>query len=274
MGRSQRIGWAVGLATIATGAFAAPGAYASTGNLSGFLSKLTPQIQQTSDQICLATPSDTVTLTKPVGAHDSLVLVVAGQGYGATSPAVAGVSDNINGAWTQVTNAPGVTPDSLHYLSYSVYELPDSQAAPNGLMITVNEAAGQSAASAVALEVDGQVANASFNDSSLSVSANGVMSAPRGSSAWADRLDLTLGMFGAYQYGQDFNPGNGWTMSAAENCTAAIAISSGPTGGWNWSGSGSVPAPTVDVSEPTYYMAGTLNFRFDLATWLHISGKE
>lgn len=274
MGRSQRIGWAVGLVTIATGAFAAPGAYASTGSLAGVLNQLTPQIQQVSDQICLATPSDTVALTKPVGAHDSLVLVVAGQGYGATSPAVTGVSDNVNGAWTQVTNAPGVTPDSLHYLSYAVYEMPDSQAAPNGLMITVNELAGQSAASAVALEVDGQVTDASFNDSSLGVSSNGVMSAPRGSSALADRLDLTLGLFGAYQYGQNFNAGNGWTMSAAENCTAAIAISSGPVGGWAWQGSGSVPAPTVDVSEPTYYMAGTLDFRFDVATLLHITGRE
>jgi hypothetical protein len=272
MGRLRKVACVVAIC-IGTGALGAPVASADVGSPSGaaitsFLQTLTPKIQQVSNSACLGTPSATVSLTNPVAAGDTLVLVVAGQGYGSTSPTVTGVSDNVNGAWTQLANAPAVTPDQLHYLSYSVYKLQNSLAAPNGLTITVNQLAGQSSASAIAFEVNGRLAASAFNDGSLALTSNGVMSAPQ-ATPWNNPLDLSVGLFGAYQYGQSFNAGSGWTMSAATNCTAAIEISSAPTGGFGWNGAGTAPVPTVDVSEPTYYMAGTLNFGFSLTTLLN-----
>ncbi len=273
MGRSQKVATLFAVC-MATGALAAPAASAASssplGPIASLVSSVTPKIQQVTDQICLYTPSQTLALTSPVKAGDALILVVAGQGYSATSPSVTGVSDNVNGAWTQLTNAPAVQsqlPDQLRYLSYSVYEIKHSLAAPNGLTVTVNETAGQSAASAVAFEVNGSVVSSAFNDSSLTYTTNGVMSAPTASS-FGNPLDLTVGLFGAYYYGQSFNAGSGWTISTATNCTAAIEISGGPTGGFNWNGSGAVPVPTVGVNEPTDYMAGTLNFGFDLQAFL------
>lgn len=268
MGRLRTVVCLIG-ACLATGAVAAPAASGSTlsSAITSFLQSLTPRITQVSPQICLATPSATVALTNPVTAGDTLVLVVAGQGYSAAAPVVTGVSDNVNGAWTQLTNAPNLTADGLRYLSYSVYEMPSTQAAPNGLTITVNQVAGQSSASVIAFEVNSKLRTSAFNDSSLLQSANGVMSAPQ-TSSWNNPLNLTIGVFGAYEIQQTFTAGSGWTMNLVQNCTAAAELSSGPMGGTNWSGLGTAPVPTVDVNAPTYYMAGTLEFGFSLSTLL------
>jgi endoglucanase len=197
-----------------------------------------PTISQTAKHVCLGAPADTIRLSGPVGAGDDLVLVVSGQGYAAASAVVTGVSDPVNGQWSPLANDKALTTDSAHYLSYSVWRLENSKPASGGLTITINQVNGQSGASAVLLDVDGPIAtdHLAFDQATkFSDSANG--------------------LFGAYTYGQSFNPGPAWNLQgSAPNCTLAFAESQVP------STSGSLAAE-VNASGFSRFLSGLITFK-------------
>ncbi len=211
-----------------------------------------PSVSQAVSQICLGTPSAKIDFSHAISAGDDLVLVVGGQGYGSSAAVVTGVSDTANGSWKQLANDQSVSMGNQEYLSYAVYEVTNSKAAAAGLPVTVTERQGQSAASAVLLDVTGASAqdHVAFSPSSQA-SAQDVLSSPTVSPA---ANDLAVGLFGAYQHGQSFAAGNGWALSGmARNCTAAFAESRTASTG------GSLSA-TADVGTGTNYFGGIVTF--------------
>jgi hypothetical protein len=120
------------------------------------------------------------------------------------------------------------------------------------LTVTVKETSGQSAASAVLLDVSGPVSEDSFAfDQTLRRSSSPLMSP----SANATSGDLAVGLFGAYTYGQSFAAGSGWTLvRTAANCTRALVESQiAPA-------TGSMAA-SVQVSAVTRYLSGLMTFK-------------
>ena len=204
-----------------------------------------PSVVQSGTQICLAN-SDTVSLSKSVTTGDTLVVIVGGQGYHGSASTVTGVSDPVNGAWTEVANTGSITRDNTHYRSFAVYEVMSSKAASGGLSITIQSTSGQTAPSAVAVEVKGSVDVSTFQ-ATTHVSHDGVLTAPP-----APAGDLALGLFSIYQYQQSIAAGSGWTLDgAALSCSGALAEHQTLT---------ATASPTVDVGSVTRYVAGTIAF--------------
>ena len=204
-----------------------------------------PSVVQSGTRICLGN-SDTVSFSNSVTAGDTLVVIVGGQGYRGSASAVTGVSDPVNGAWTEVANTGSITRDNIHYRSFAVYDVMSSKAASGGLSITIQSTSGQTAPSAVAVEVKGSVDVSTFQ-TTTHVSSDGVLTAPP-----APAGDLALGLFSIYQYQQSIAAGSGWTVDgAALNCSAALAEHQTLT---------ATASPTVDVGSVTRYVAGTIAF--------------
>jgi Glycosyl hydrolases family 18 len=204
-----------------------------------------PEIVQSGKSACLATPTATVKLSKTVTAGDTLAVLVAGQGYGSASPSVTSVTDPVDGTWKRVDNT-GALQSGSHYMSYAVYET-TAKSTQKGLTITINQNAGQSAAGAIAIEVDGTLAAKAYQDAMHSSSTSGSISA-----AAAPAGELDVGLFGIYQYGQTITAGSGWTQAAqVPNCTSLLAESAVPS---------SSAHPTAKVSESSSYLGGWLAF--------------
>jgi hypothetical protein len=210
-----------------------------------------PVIAQSVKSECLATPSDTIHLTGPVVAGDDLVLLVSGQGFDAAAPVVTGVSDPVNGNWTQLVNDKSTTLDGMRYLGYAVYQVKDSKAAPGGLKVTVNQQPGQSAAGAVLLDLATPATARDVQFVKVLGKSGQNLTSP---SVSATAGQLAVGLFGAYNTQQTFSAGSAWTVAAtASNCTRALAESQVVPS------SGNVAA-SVAVSKSTYYYGGLLVF--------------
>ena len=183
-----------------------------------------PVIAQTARENCLATPSATIHLRGPVVAGDDLVLLVSGQGFDGAAPIVTSVTDPVNGHWTALVNYKSATLDNMRHLSYAAYQVTNAKAAPSGLIVTVNQQPGQSAAGAVLLDVTGPVGEAQPRfQSALQESAQNTLTSPsvKGASG-----DLAVGLFGAYNMGQTFSADSPWTLlRSAWGCTRALAES-------------------------------------------------
>jgi chitinase len=205
----------------------------------------TATIVQTGRRVCLGTPSSTVKLSGAVTAGDALVVLVAGQGYGGHSPTVTGVSDPTDGSWTYAENT-GALQRGPRYLSYAVYETTAKASSSSGLTIKITQVAGQSAASAIALEVNGTLDGGALQGS-IHTPSGASISAPV-----ATVGDLDIGLFGIYENGQTISAGAGWTQNAvATNCTAVFAESAVPT---------SASAPTASDNQSLPYVGGWLSF--------------
>lgn len=218
--------------------------------------KAAPGLTVATSKACLATTSDTIALSNAVTAGDDLVLLVSGQGYGAAAPTVTGVSDTVNGTWTALVNDQSLTSDHTHYLSYAVYHFNGSAAAAQGLTVTVHQNAGQTAASAVLLDIAGPVTEdtAAFNQGLQTASAT--LSSP---TATVPSGDLAVGLFGAYAYGQTFTVGSGWTLDkVATSCTRALAES-------QVTGTAGQLAASIKVNGSTNYIGGVLAFSSNTA---------
>ena len=210
-------------------------------------------LRQVAVKNCFQTPSDRVSLTQPVAAGDDLVLVVSGGGYASASPIVTSVTDSVNGSWTALVNDQALTTDHTHYLSYAVYQVVDSAAAPNGLTVTVTEKPGQASASAVLLDVPAPLTESGMSfTQNLQRSSQGAMSSPTISGTSAGQL--AVGLFGASNNQQTFAAGSGWTLDGiGPDCTTALAESQ------VLGSSGAVTAQT-NVSAGTTYLAGLMTF--------------
>ncbi len=214
-------GWSVLLVVIGCCAIMPAAALATTVSSSagGAL-----DIVQSTQKSCLSTPAAKLSLSGPVSAGDDLLLAVTGQGYGSAAPVVNGVSDPVNGEWSALVNDKSRTLGDKRYLSYAVYQATNAKAAPSGVTVTVDQKAGQSAAGAVLLDVGGALKETQVElGTNLQKSSNNTLTSP---SATGAAGDLAVGLFGAYNMGQTFSAGTGWTLaSTAGHCTRAVAES-------------------------------------------------
>ena len=174
--------------------------------------------RQVVPQACVNYEPRTVTLSKPVAAGDHLFLVIGGMSYASPVTNLAsGVSDNVNGAWTMVMNT-GSQYDSDPNFNESavVYQVQSSNAAPNGLTISVAfPATGASGGdSAVAVDVGGVGSEGpSAFDSSPQPSSATTYTGPAIPSVPAG--DVVLGLFNSYSHGsQSYSAPTGWNTSA------------------------------------------------------------
>ena len=223
---------------------------ASSGASSGAAASR-PQVSQSVRQVCLGTPTSTITLPNAVAAGDDLALVVSGQGYDGSAPSVSSVSDPVNGQWSALVNDKSQTTDSHRYLSYAVYQIAGAKAAPAGLTVTVNQTAGQSAASAVLVDVTGGPSVKATALSKALPSSGQAIASPTVSAAAGD---LAVGLFGVYTAGETLANGSGWTADGeASNCTAAVAESQ------TVGSAGALAAPLQSSSAAPYY-GGLITF--------------
>jgi hypothetical protein len=148
----MRSGWCLLLAVIGVCTIIPASALAVVSSGSGGGA---PVIVQSAQKGCLSTPAAKLSLSGPVAAGDDLLLAVSGQGYGSAGPVVTGVSDPVNGNWSALVNDKSLTLGNNRYLSYAVYQVANAKAAGTGLAVTVDQKAGQSAGSAVLLDVGG-----------------------------------------------------------------------------------------------------------------------
>ncbi len=207
---------------------------------------------------CIALPSGTMTVPQTIKAGDHLFAVFGGQGYTSTGSTIAGVSDNVNGAWTELESSPSQSITifgTKFYVAYSVFELADSKAAPGGLTLTVTGAGGQSPdVSGVAFDARG-VASVSARSLQTRPNAyNATFTGPTLRSVPAN--DVVLGLWGFYSTGETYTVPAGW------NTHPSMQVATGQCSGaaWDWtqpSSTGSVAAridPSVNASgdEPYY----------------------
>jgi hypothetical protein len=172
-----------------------------------------------------------ITLPSAVNTGDDLIAVFAGQGYFAPAEQVDSVSDNINGAWTKLAdtgsqsgNSGGNTLD----LSYSVFQLQNSKAAPTGLTLTINGATNGNSGlpSAAVYDVRGASSITSTAFNTTLQDGGPPYTGPTLTNVAAG--DVVLGLWGSYSGNgiQDFsstttpwNTNNAYWISG-QNCTA------------------------------------------------------
>jgi hypothetical protein len=185
--------------------------------------------------------------SSPINAGDDLFAVFTAEAYGNNASTINTVSDNVNGAWTEVANTGSQctaavqsncgTSASGQNLDYEVFELPNSKAAPNGLTLTTTGTPGSGGGGSSAVIVDARgvasIVSSAF-DSTIQTSGS-PFTGPTLPNVAAN--DVVLGFWGAYS-------GNG-----------AIDFSSTATP-WNtsyayWTSAVGTVAAGMDWTQPT-----------------------
>ena len=156
----------------------------------------------------VAPASGTMNFTSAVDAGDDLFAVFAGQGWENAASVVTGVSDNVNGAWTEIGGSGGSQADGNTNASYSVFELADSKAAPNGLTLTVTGTSGQSGASGIAFDTRGVASVRARSFQSTIQGLSSTYTGPTLSSVPAG--DLVLGLWGGYSDNETYTASSPW----------------------------------------------------------------
>ncbi|MGO9901607.1 MAG: hypothetical protein ACLP0J_18415, partial [Solirubrobacteraceae bacterium] len=209
---------------------------------------------------CLAQPTGTLALSSAVDVGDDLFLVVGGQGYTGAASTVSGVSDNVNGAWTQLSNSGSNTLASgSKYVSGAIYELKDSKAAPTGLTVTISSTEGQSGISGVVVDAGGVGSvSASALDSTLQAQGT-TFTSPAISSVPAN--NVVLGLFEDYANSdQSFTAPSGWSTgtttdpywTTSEDCAGAAVD-------WTQPSSTASVTATITSSLSQYYYGDALD---------------
>ena len=201
-----------------------------------------------SDCVDLSSGSLSPVATSPaVKAGDDLFAVFAGQGYNGPAATVNSVSDNVNGAWTEVASS-GSQASRNTDASYSAFELLDSKAAPSGVTLTVNGTLGQSGASGIAFDVRGVASVRASSFQAKLQSASSTYTGPALSSVPSG--DVVLGLWGGYSDNETYTAPTRWHTQPDS------WVSSGQCAGaaMDWT----QPSSTGNVT-PTISLAGSSN---------------
>jgi len=162
----------------------------------------------------IGVPTGTLNLTSAVKAGDDLFAVFSGMGYTVTADQIDSVSDNVNGAWRRLAHT-GSQANGPYELSYSVFELLNSKAAPSGLTLTTTGTAGtqDESPSGVVVAARG-VASATAGSFHRTLQAGtSPFTAPALASVPAD--DVVMGLWGLYSgnSGESFSAPAGWNTA-------------------------------------------------------------
>jgi hypothetical protein len=210
------------------------------------------------------TPGGTVQLGSPVSAGDDLFITVSGADYQSAGTTVKSVTDNVNGAWTQVVNTGWQQAEWNAYTDQTVYELTNSKAAPNGLTITITTSGISSYVSVVALDVGGVASATVAADNSLQ-DADWSTTSLNGGAVSAASGDLILGLYSAYVTNTTpesltfstpanwYTNTNYWIGGVGWNGTPAAAVD------WRQTGSAGSVTPTIDSPEDLIGFGQTLD---------------
>lgn len=183
---------------------------------------------------------NTVALDDAVEAGDFLYLWYFGHGYGSAPSLLTSVSDNVNGAsWTILDNSGSVQLDGSFYMAAAFAYLQDSQAAPDGLTVTVNATSGQAYYAAELFDLQGAAASGAIVGHAMNT-ATALSGSDLTSPAVDDSNsgDFVIGCCAGYGYGAQITAGTGATLDLSYNasnvgCGAAAHLTAGSASGAN-----------------------------------------
>ena len=174
---------------------------------------------------CVNLSNGSIDYYPAVNSGDDLFAVFAGQGYNGTAATVNSVSDNVNGAWTEVGSSGSHTSGSVN-ASYSVFELLNSKAASSGVTLTVNGTSGQSGASGVVFDARGVASVSASSFQSALQAQSGTWTGPTLSSVPSG--DVVLGLWGDYSgTNGTLDAPSGWNADPTEQLSTGQCAGAG-----------------------------------------------